>query len=78
MLINGGLSGGGFVADELRNPHVAVVNLQRQMVGSKQPSEKSSLDGDQKGRRGKKKKKVLGRRLDGPSVHQHKLSQSDP
>lgn len=79
MLINGGLSGEDFVADELQNPHVAVVNLQRQMVCSKQPSEKSSLDGDQKGRRvKKKKKKVLGSRLDGPSVHQYKLSQSDP
>lgn len=55
MLINGVLNGEDFVADELQNPHVAVVNLQRQMVCSKQPSEKSSLDGDQKGRRVKKK-----------------------
>lgn len=78
MLINGGLNGEDFVADELQNPLVAAVNLRRQMVCSKQPSEKSSLDGDQKGRRVKKKKKVLGSRLDGPSVHQDKLSQSDP
>lgn len=80
MLINGGLNSKDFAADELQNPHVAVVNLERQMVCSKQPSETSSLDDDQKGRRAQKKeeKKVLGGRLDAPSVHHYSMSQSDP
>lgn len=56
MLINGGLNSKDFIAGELQNPHVAVVNLEHQMVCSKQPTEKSSLDGDQRGRRVKKNK----------------------